>query len=542
MVKRKTHNAQLIFSYSALGIIGILILTMFYPVANISYADDGTDSATTYVSADVLPVISLALPSTMRMAIEPTVNGNFGSATGKLLVATNSSDGYTLYMSTGDNTANLKSIDSTNTAVIKPVAANSKASEFAANSWGYSLDSGQDKTYQPVAAGNSGESTSIKTTTTNNPKDEYDLTFGAFINSELPIGQYSNSVVISVVANPVTITSFSQLTYMQNMTSEICANTAEGSTKQLIDTRDGNSYWVEKLKDGNCWMTQNLALNLTEKGLSPVDSDISAEWNSRSTYPPQATNAVHLDLTRNAYKYQDTNSWSWGDKTVLAMPEAGNTCNKSITSDDNIGEMCAEVGFVDVSGDEWKPTFVAKQGTFVRPSGLNYNGLIAVDQEAKTYDAHYLIGNYYQYNTATAGTGYGGEASGVLAPESICPKGWTLPEGSADTSGSRFYLLKTYGLASRGQYGDSGSLTSGNYNIAAAPLYFVRSGYVIPYSGALVNLGVYGVMWSGTRASTGEGIMLEFSKTSLTAARSSYTTGGGYNSMATGEPIRCIAR
>lgn len=45
---------------------------------------------------------------------------------------------------------------------------------------------------------------------------------------------------------------------MQQMTAEICSNSAEHESKQLIDTRDNKSYWVAKLKDGNCWMTQNL--------------------------------------------------------------------------------------------------------------------------------------------------------------------------------------------------------------------------------------------------------------------------------------------
>ena len=47
---------------------------------------------------------------------------------------------------------------------------------------------------------------------------------------------------------------------MQEMTSTICADAAENDTAQLTDTRDGKKYWVTKLADGNCWMTQNLDL------------------------------------------------------------------------------------------------------------------------------------------------------------------------------------------------------------------------------------------------------------------------------------------
>ncbi len=71
--------------------------------------------------------------------------------------------------------------------------------------------------------------------------------------------------------NPINTTARSDTTtdqrtlmnikYMQQMSDQICTNTKENKTKQLIDIRDGKSYWVTKLKDGNCWMTQNLAYN-----------------------------------------------------------------------------------------------------------------------------------------------------------------------------------------------------------------------------------------------------------------------------------------
>ena len=47
--------------------------------------------------------------------------------------------------------------------------------------------------------------------------------------------------------------------YMQQMSDQICTNTKENKSNRLIDARDGKSYLVTKLRDGNCWMTQNLA-------------------------------------------------------------------------------------------------------------------------------------------------------------------------------------------------------------------------------------------------------------------------------------------
>ncbi len=56
------------------------------------------------------------------------------------------------------------------------------------------------------------------------------------------------------------------ITTMQDMNAKICENTTEiGTQYQLEDTRDGKKYYVAKLQDGNCWMTQNLAYSGTNK-------------------------------------------------------------------------------------------------------------------------------------------------------------------------------------------------------------------------------------------------------------------------------------
>lgn len=68
---------------------------------------------------------------------------------------------------------------------------------------------------------------------------------------------------------------------MQEMTTDICGKAKENDTKQLVDIRDGKSYWVTKLKDKNCWMTQNLDYD------SPSSTKITnpSSWtNTSATY------------------------------------------------------------------------------------------------------------------------------------------------------------------------------------------------------------------------------------------------------------------
>ena len=80
---------------------------------------------------------------------------------------------------------------------------------------------------------------------------------------------------------------------MQEMTPEVCEKTEVGTVARLTDARDQKQYWVAKLADGNCWMTQNLDLDLGVKDgdtdttvLTPADSDVSNNWTPlRSTEP-----------------------------------------------------------------------------------------------------------------------------------------------------------------------------------------------------------------------------------------------------------------
>lgn len=54
------------------------------------------------------------------------------------------------------------------------------------------------------------------------------------------------------------VPALSSIDTMQEMTSELCAAAEIGDEAQLTDSRDGKQYWVGKLTDGKCWMTQNL--------------------------------------------------------------------------------------------------------------------------------------------------------------------------------------------------------------------------------------------------------------------------------------------
>ena len=211
--------------------------------------------------------------------------------------------------------------------------------------------------------------------------------------------------------------NFDELEYMQHMTPEICSSASIGDTKRLIDYRDDKVYWVAKLADDNCWMTQNLDLDLTSgESLTSELSDVSSSWNPGAT----TFTVANQGSTSNTV----VQSWDLGD-VVWKTPNSTSSCSPS----DNLYNSSCSFYWQNVSSG-WTPM------TQYRTDGVTY------DANTQTYDAHYLAGNYYSYVAATAGTGASVTSRGSKAPDSICPKGFELPTSYStfnSTPGS-FYI------------------------------------------------------------------------------------------------------
>ena len=576
---KKKSKGSFVGLAGCFGVLGLLAVAMLCPVqnSNVNAADDVTQNVATDTTVFVKSVVAVSLQSAADVEVIPKSNLGTSSSTAKMTVSTNNSSGYSVFMKTGDGTSNLKATDASNSAVIPAVSGEKTLANFGTTGWGYNLSTA-DPTPSTTFKAVPGSETQITRSENANVRDTYNLTFGAAVGTDLPAGSYSNSVVLSVVANPLTITNLTQLTYMQDMTWDICNNTsAVNTTKQLIDTRDGKSYYVTKLKDGNCWMTQNLDLDITTAGLKAADTDLITDWTNKQTgngivigtkdsptivdvtdkdgkttqvsvpsnsaqsadeYVPTKTQTTVPAAVSNPSQVT-TYSWDFG-KWVLATPTLGSSCG-DVT---DIAE-CVKVGFVNVEG--WEPTFQARTlaagESFTLPNGgptVGAGQTIAVDSVAKTYDPHYLIGNYYQFNAATAGSG--GAIADANAEASICPKGWKLPTSGTqnNTANDSFYnLLVNYGLTSS----VTGSAGGVNYNIATTPLYFVRSGFIHLYGKSFFKHGGdYGEIWSTLASSkyvTGSTMpsayYFEFKITDVYPTR-------GPNERWLSFPLRCLAR
>ncbi len=286
---------------------------------------------------------------------------------------------------------------------------------------------------------------------------------------------------------------FAGIEYMQEMDQVTCYRAADGEKGRLEDIRDGKVYWVGKLKDGNCWMTQNLDLDLYANGanrkLTSADSDMSSDWTS-------TTGASGLwvgsSSDYNVVKYYDPGEYAYTNPTNRLSSGCGTLDSTA----------CANAGWKLMSG--------------------------ASTNDSGSETTHYLAGNYYSWGAATAGQAASltSTTAGEQSTQSICPKGWRLPlskNSNNAISGSFYNLLSKYGLQN--------SLTVNSYDIRLAPLYFVYGGYV--NSSSLDYAGSYGRYWSSTAVNASYAYNLVF-----------YTSVSPSNDISRyfGFSVRCVAR
>ena len=306
-----------------------------------------------------------------------------------------------------------------------------------------------------------------------------------------------------VISTPdIAAAIFNGITTMQEMTPEICAAAKEGDTMRLQDTRDDKMYWVAKLKDGNCWMTQNLDLDLsTSPTLTPANSDVSSNRTFNGGW--------YTSPTQGSDDSTVIQGWDLGE-WVRATPTGINSADFSTQG------FADFYGFTNVSS-------MAPMTEAINEGRSPGNNVVI---QGNQYDAHFLVGNHYSWGAATAGSG--NSLSGDDdATDSICPAGWHLPLSSSaydTTSGSFYNLFSQYGLTS--------SVTNGNNNISTASLYFVRSGYVAPGS-QFYQAGLTAAYWTRRASSPNVATYLRFDKNvyleSLSMGR------------ATGLSVRCVA-
>lgn len=549
----------------SLGLIAVVMMALLFPhVTTNTQAADLTTTLASKTSAHLHSMISLSVSNNIDIDLQPQAGGSLAVGSGDIIVATNNTTGYSVLLSTADHSNQLKPTNPSDKfsnqngdyAIMplqKAITSGQYISDAAnLNTWGYAVTSGEPSNttvYTGLTDPTSNPIISTKSTTRN---DYYKLNIAVAADTNLPAGNYQNSLVISAVTNPAELHGFDQIDYMQEMTAAICADAEIGATKQLVDRRDNNVYWVTRLKDGNCWMTQNLALELsTDQALTAADTDLNSkeEWT-----PTSSTNAVKLANGVNGGNGIER-QYSWAlPKSVIAKPNSVIYCN-SFYSDDNPAEICSE-GIVDVSNDDWLPIFTAQNDSL--------GNFTAVDQTNRTYDPHYLTGNYYAWSVATAGSVDTNLTYNDQTPDSICPKGWRLPAASKhykdpdtnllnkplDQEKSFYRLLLAYGYPEWNEYNIMSGTVTPYANTSQDPaqnpfvneIALAKAGNV-PYRWrddgkypAFSDLGSTAMLWGNSGQTVDNRIAFYLSATSRQLSPA-YANGYSY-----GLNVRCVAR
>lgn len=556
----KQIRAGEILALAAFSGLLVLMVGFFCPTTiNDIEAKDGSgyheEAWTEYAKG-----ISVALDQELVMDLAPTAEGAIGTATGKLVVASAGNAGYKIFVDTKDVDANMANTNVNGSEKIAGMMGVSTLAQLAPNSWGYNISN--DKVNSETVFRGIDAGVAAVETTEESRYDEYYFTIGAKIDTSLPAGQYANTLLVSAVAKPETVSGLMDLVYMQEMTGAVCANTKPTSgilindtngsyvikpgqevTKQLIDLRDGKEYWVSKLADGECWMTQNLALDLTEgKKLTSSDTDLNAktEW----VVPEGGTTSEEIPSANTTAAPSTAYSWSL-DQFVLTTPLKGEDCGQ-ITSVADLMK-CSKVQ--DITG--WRPVWATQSATWQGETAQ-----VAVNLDEKTYDAHYLLGNYYQFNVATAGSGEELINQNITAleqlkdaPDSICPKGWQLPvsgQNNIDTMlpfdrvKSFFRMTSAYGYPAAESYISNGAAASvrwrdlGLQDPMAAPIYLVRAGNMVLPDGKISGVGNSALYDSATADQWVTSNYITLTTTLF------YPSFGAYKHF--GIPVRCVAR
>ena len=515
-----------------LYIVVITILFSLVSVININNTSALSYQSSVGVGFTFLPTLNVSLSSD-NLTINNLVPGGNAESSNVVTVnvSTNIAEGYNLYATVGNstnNTTNLTNVPNGN-YTFTPLSSNiSELSNFTNNNWGYSysLDSGAtwiSGDYDNASTGYNGlplyTNTGIKLVEeADNTSSTVDFKIAAKAGNTQPSGEYTNTINFTAVSNTIPTTMldafiasgaemYNGYFKMQDMTSEICKSVdVEESELQLVDLRDGKLYWVAKLKDGNCWMTQNLDLDLShEVALTSETSDIDPESYGKTIYT--AETGYSKDEATGIVSWLPSTIDSGGVQRADTIIMNGNTVPN--WTDSNINPYSAD------PGERYRYT---NSTSYNEATYTSLKNCTNANNNDISGCQHTHFGNYYNWPAAVASNNTTG-ASGSQA-NSICPKNWNLP-----ASGEYNTMLSAQGIIT-------------NYNpngfrkIRTIPLYFSLFGRI--GGGSLVFLGSYGYYWLNMGDGTNSARGLVFNSTNITPTGSGLGKFQGYS-------VRCTA-
>lgn len=283
-----------------------------------------------------------------------------------------------------------------------------------------------------------------------------------------------------------------------------CATATKNEQITLVDIRDNRPYYVAKLADNNCWMTENLDYDIVAN--TPLTSETT-----------DLGYAEQEDITECGYECtDDRGNYKW-------IPDSATYTSKTL-SNWTVGDTYLQ--------QSYDPGNLCWSGNIdPRELGLKLNP--ADGEMVQTCDmhdkSHYHLGNYYSFGAAVAqnSTKYK-QNNGDTYNTSVCPAGWRLPVLSGDASYKNLFDAAEQNNA---------PVTSGiSGNIQVAPYYFTYTGYVGGSSG-VAGFNDRGHYWTNMRNTQIISYNLRI-RAGISTPGSQDTSGG----VVHGFSVRCLAR
>ena len=355
--------------------------------------------------------------------------------------------------------------------------------------------------YTLVASRTSGTNMTIDTDITGS---YFNTTYNIYASSVQPAGNYEGKVKYVMIHpgrdhNNIGFNEAFALSgkssvgshyAMQDMTSDICNMVNvydETSQTELMDARDGKLYWVAKLQDGHCWMTQNL----------DTDINSSISFNSNNT----DLNVAYDSSTEQYIEYND--GYTENNGVIYYTPASS----------------AATIDFQNTG------PIIGWQNSNTAPYSAN--------KTDSTETGHASLGNYYNWTAAIASNNSSSLTQDTLSnisknPEnSICPKGWRLPTISSESE----TLPGSTNEFARLNYLYNDNSTTSQLNLTIAPLFLAQASFIS--DGGIRDLEREGLYWSSSNTSQGAyDIILQPSR-----VQANDVTG-----KTRGATLRCIAR
>ena len=368
-------------------------------------------------------------------------------------------------------------------------------------------------------------------------------TYAAYIAPNQPAGTYTGQVKYVLVHPSSSAPGTTEGGYTMQNVASWKGTLVTGESVRAVDARDGKAYWVTKLADGNIWMTQNLDLELGGNDTNGNPIVFTSENTDLNT---STVNADGTGATLAGYSLDSSTG------VITWTPVASATTAATITNFASGNPANSVTGW----SNEYYIPYYAEGGSNYMVKGANKTAseCASMTGMSESICAHYHIGNYYNFTAAVALNNSASSVSSDFIADkyvmnnSICPKGWRLPNGLTDNNGTTVMsdynaLFKAYNLTGTGG-NPAGVDLAGSTNVGwvnntfpvniveGDPLYFARSGLV---SGTvLYSFTGYGYYWSSTVNSQNNAYSLYYYSGVLFPA---YRGNRNY-----GRSVRCVAR